>query len=573
VQLEQTPFLRLVSPDQVVQALRLMEKPPDTQLTHDVAREVCQRAGGTVEVDGSIAVLGNQYVLGLNATNCSSGETLAQEQLTADGKEKVLPALGNAASELRSKLGESRTSLEKYNVPLVQVTTSSLEALQAFSQGSADFNMSEFPSAASHFERAVSLDRNFAAAYGVLASTHAFLDESNLAADEAKRAYALRGRVSEWEQLFISANYYLWATGDLERAVQADQVWTQTYPRDPRTLDHLAYVYRLLGRNDAALAASLEAIRLDATAAPAYATPIIVYVRQGRLDQAVATIQEAEARHLYVTPVFMYKIDFLRHDKAGMAQQAERLGPDGFVLDSLTAAYAGQLARSRDLTQRAIASLTQAHVSEDVARLEARSALTEALFGNFAEARSAAMHAIKPLASWDAQSNGALALALAGEAAQAQRVAADLNRRLPEATFVQFYYLPAIRAALALNQGKPEEAIESLRAVASYEMAQNEASSLQPAMIPVYIRGEAYLSAHQGTQAVAEFQKILDHPGLALNSITGALARLGLARAYALMGETAKAKAAYQDFFALWKDADPDIPILQQAKAEYAKLK
>jgi tetratricopeptide (TPR) repeat protein len=224
------------------------------------------------------------------------------------------------------------------------------------------------------------------------------------------------------------------------------------------------------------------------------------------------------------------------------------------------------------LTQRAIASAQQAHANEDVAVLEASSALTEAIVGNLAEARSTAMQASKPPASWDAQSNAALALALAGEAPQAQRVAADLNRRLPESTFVQFYYLPAIRAALALHQGKPEEAIESLRAVASYEMAVNEVSSVSPAMIPVYIRGEAYLSAHQGTQAAGEFQKILDHPGVVGNFPIGALAHLGLARAYALQGETAEARTAYQDFLALWKDADPDIPIFKQAKAEYARL-
>ena len=574
VQLEQTPFLRLVSADQIAQTLRMMEKPPDTPLTHDVAREVCQRAGATIEVDGSIAVLGSQFVIGLNALDCRTGDTLAQEQVTAKDKDNVLAALTAAASGLRTKLGESQVSMKTYDVPLSQGTTSSLEALQEFSRGAAELNAFRFPAAASHLERAVRLDGNFAVAQGVLGTIHAFLGESNLAAEDTRKAFALRDRVSEYEKMFLTANYELWVSGDLERAVQADQLWTQTYPRDPRTCAHLTYVYRLLGRNDEALAASLDCIRLDPTTSPAYTTPILVYLRQGRLDQAAATIREVETRHLnFPVPYPLYWIAFLRHDEAGMTKQASLLGPTGFALESATAAYYGQLARSRDLGQRAIASATQAHAGENVAVLQAGLALNEALFGNFAEARSTTMKASKPPASWDAQSNAALALALAGEASEAQTVAADLSRRLPESTFVQFYYLPAVRAAIALHQGKPEEAIESLRAGASYELAVNEVSSVAPAMIPVYIRGEAYLSAHQGAQAAVEFQKILDHPGLIFNFTIGALANLGLGRAYALQGDPVKAKAAYGDFLSLWKNADPDIPILKQAREEYSKLR
>jgi eukaryotic-like serine/threonine-protein kinase len=374
--------------------------------------------------------------------------------------------------------------------------------------------------------------------------------------------------------LYISVYYCLLVTGDLERAAQIAEAWTQAYPRDPRSWVNLGYVYRLLGRNDAALGAVLGGVRLNPAAVPDYPTPIIVYIRQGRLDQAVATIREFEARQPgFSSAWFLYQIAFLRHDEAGMAQQAEHLGPYWFALEASTAAYRGQLARSWDLTQRDIASAKQVHASEDVAVLEARSALTEALYGNPGEARSAAMQAIGSSASWDAQSNGTLALALAGEAAQAQKVTADLNRRFPEGTFVQFYYLPAIRAALALHRGKPEEAIESLRAVSSYEMAMNDSvSAVGSPMIPAYIRGEAFLSLHQGAQAAAEFQKILDYPGFVGIFPTGALAHLGLGRAYALQGDAARAKTAYQDFLTLWKNADPDIPILRQAKAECAKL-
>jgi eukaryotic-like serine/threonine-protein kinase len=374
--------------------------------------------------------------------------------------------------------------------------------------------------------------------------------------------------------LYISVYHCLLVTGDLERAAQIAEAWTQAYPRDARSWVNLGYVYRLLGRNDEALAAVLGGVRLNPAAVPDYPTPILVYIRQGRLDRAVATIREFEARKPgFSSAWFLYQVAFLRHDEAGMAQQAKRLGPYWFALEASTAAYTGQLARSRDLTQRDIASAKQVHASEDVAVLEARSALTEALYGNPAEARSAAMQAVRPSASWDAQSNGALALALAGEAAQAQKVAADLNRRFPEGTFVQFYYLPAIRAALALDQRKPERAIESLRAVASYEIAMNDSvSAVGSPMIPAYIRGEAFLSLHQGAQASTEFQKILDYPGFVGIFPTGALAHLALGRAYALQGDTARAKTAYQDFLALWKDADPNIPILKQAKAEYAKL-
>ncbi len=575
VQLGQTPFLRLVSADQIAQTLRMMEKPPDTPLTHDVAREVCQRAGATIEVDGSIAVLGSQFVIGLNALDCRAGDTLAQEQTTAKDKDNVLAALTTAASGLRTKLGESQASLKTYDVPLTQGTTSSLEALQAFSRGAVELNAFRFPSAAAHFERAVKLDGNFAVAHGVLGTIHAFLGESNLAAEDTRKAFALRDRVSEYEKMFLSANYELWVTGDLERAVQADQVWTQTYPRDPATCAHLTYVYRLLGRNDEALAAGLDCIRLDPTSAPRYTTSSPCIHETGAFGPGSCDDSGSRGAppEFSRSPTPSIGLLFFVMTRRAWPNKQIVMGPGRFALESATAAYYGQLTRSRDLSQRAIAEATQAHASENVAVLEASSALNEVLFGNAAEARSSAMKASKPPASWDAQSNAALVLALAGDTQEAQALAADLNRRLPQSTFVQFYYLPTIRAALALHQGKPEEAIESLRASASYEMAVNEVSSVSPAMIPVYIRGEAYLAAHQGAQAAGEFQKILDHPGFVFNFPIGALAHLGLGRAYALQGEAAKAKAAYGDFLTLWKNADPNIPILKQAREEYSKLR
>jgi DNA-binding winged helix-turn-helix (wHTH) protein/tetratricopeptide (TPR) repeat protein len=564
-QLEQSPFFNILSDDQIAATLRLMEKPPDTRLTHDMAREVCQRTNATVVIEGSIAALGNQYVMGLSTSNCRTGATLAEEQTTADGKEKVLAALGAATSVLRARLGESQASVDAYDVPLVQATTPSLDALQAYSRGALEYTMGRYSSAAPHFQRAVSLDQNFALAYGLLGSSHAFIGEGDSAVEEVTRAYALRDRVSEWEKMNISANYQFFGTGDLEQATQDFQMWTQTYPGDSRSWTGLAYVYRLLGRYDEALAAGRESIRLDPAAAGIYFTPIVAYIRLGRLDEAVATIHEAEARHLdFHSAYLLYWIDFLRNDETGMAEQAGHLGPS---VESSRAAYTGRLARSQDLTQRAIALAMQAHANEGMAALEAESALTEALFGNLAEAKSAAMEASKSHANWHAQWTAGLALVLASEAAQAERLAADLNRRFPRGTFVQFQYLPEIRAARALHQGKPEEAVESLRAATAYELAE----TYNP-MMPVYIRGEAYLSAHQGAPAAAEFQKILDHRTLVLDSPIGALAHLQIGRAYVMQGDTAKARAAYKDFLTLWKDADPDIPVLKQAKVEYAKL-
>jgi eukaryotic-like serine/threonine-protein kinase len=572
VQLEQTPFLELISEDRIGQTLRLMERPPDTRLTPEAAREVCQRANATTEIEGSIAALGNQYVLGLNAVNCETGETLAREQVTADGKEKVLAALTTAASELRSKLGESRASIERYDAPLDQDTTSSLEALRALTRCDQEFNKSDWPTAISFCEQAVSLDPNCALAYMAAAIAHSFMGERGLAADEVKTAYDLRDHASEEERFSISGAYYVLGTGDLEKAIQVQQLWTQTYPRDAHAFPQLAYSYRLLGRNDEALAAALESVKLDPTAAPSYTNIILVYARQGHLDKARATLQDLEDRHLKVIEYYSYLVDFLQNDPAAMAEDLARDSDYArFSFEASTAAYSGRLSDSRALTERAIASIPQGTQTEVGAVDKAEFALWEAMFGDSIAARESAMNASKMTrpADWDVQGLTALSLALAGETAQSRELATDLNQRFRENTFVQFSYLPAIRAALALHQGKPEEAIEGLRTASPYELG---APGNGTRMMPVYVRGEAYLAAHRGVQAAAEFQRILDNRGLVANDPVGALARFGLARAYAMQGDTAKARAEYQTFLALWKDADPDIPVLLAAKSEYAKL-
>jgi eukaryotic-like serine/threonine-protein kinase len=579
VQLQQTPYLQLVSDQRVGQTLQLMEKPPGTKLTPAVAREVCQRANATTDIEGSIATLGNQYVLGLNAVTCSTGKTLAAEQVTADGKEKVLPALTTAASDLRSKLGESRASLDKHDVPLDQATTSSLEALQAFTLGSQAFWNSDMPTAASQYERAVSLDPNFAMAHTLLGVVEGLLGDGAAAEKDLKEAYGLRDRTSEFEKFGIEADYHYGVTQNFDKMAQVGKAWAQAYPRNPLPLSNLNDSYSALGRVDDALTAELGAFRIDSSGEGALLA--WAYVHGNRFGEASATIQQARARHLDNPDLSQasYVIAFLQNDATAMAAQVSASpswypAGTGDLIQSETAAYDGHIARARELAQRAIAYASQQRALQLARDYEAVLAVQEALLGNFEKAREVPTRGTGAALSLDAQGNAALALALAGNAAEAQKLADDLNQRFPEATIAQFVYLPATRAALAIHRGNPQKAIETLRVASGYELATSPVlGSATPALITVYIRGQAYLAAGQGDHAGAEFQKILDHPGVVQNSPVGALAHLGLGRAYALQVDTTKARAAYQDFLTLWKEADPDIPIFKQAKAEYAKLR
>jgi eukaryotic-like serine/threonine-protein kinase len=575
VQLEQSPFFNILSGDKIAEQLRLMEKPPDTRLAADVAREVCERLNAKAAIEGSIAALDSQYVIGLNAVNCHTGETLAEEQATADGKTKVLATIGNAASNLRSKLGESRASLKAYDVPLVQSTTSSLNALQAFARCEEGFFRSNYLVAVSLCQQAISIDPKFANAYGLLGILYDNLQQKDLEAEAVKKAYDLRDRTSEREKLLILWVYYFYSAGDLERTLEVSRQDVQTYPRDPRAFIGLGTIYRVLGRYDEALAAHEEVLRLDPTVTIAYRLLAMSYIAQNRPDEARSILERARARGLD-PPNFsfeLYDIALLQKDAAGMAEQASRLGRldpgTRSYLEASAAGNAGQLSRSRSVIRSAIAAATKANVKWAAAGLAANSSVQEALFGNVAEARSAASEALKlkkESTDWDTEGTAAFSLALAGDTARAERLAADLNRRLPEGTFVQFVYLPAIQAAVALDEGRPQEAIEILRVASPYELTPD-------GIFSAYLRGEAYLSGHQGAEAAAEFQKIIDHPGLVVSQPIGPLAHLGLARAYALEGDTAKAGAAYKDFLTLWKDADAHVPIFKQAKAEYAKLK
>jgi eukaryotic-like serine/threonine-protein kinase len=585
VELEQSPFLSLASEARIQQTLRMMGQPADARLTPEIAREVCQRTGSGAVLDGSIASLGKQYILGLKAVNCHTGDSLAEEQLTADGKEKVLKALGEAAEKLRSKLGESLGTVQKFDTPIEQATTPSLEALQAYSLGFKALGVrSDFASAVPFFQRATGLDRNFASAYNVLGITYANLGESELAAESTAKAYHLRERVSQREKFSIDSNYYFLVSGDLEKARQSFGLWAETYPRDGTPHGVGSSVYIVLGQYDKALLGKREAVRLMPTLGITYADLASTYLSLNRLEEARVTAAEAQAKNLD-SPFLrfeLYRLAFLQSDTAGMAKQvawsADKPGIEDLLLayEAETAAYSGRIGNARELSRRAVASAEGAGEKETASRYEADSALREALFGNAAEARERVGAALGLSRGRDVQYEAALALAFGTDAARRQalieKLADDLARRFPEDTVVQFNYLPTIRAQLALNRDDPSKAVEALQAAAPYELGSASIRRLGAALYPVYVRAQAYLAVHRGSEAAAEFQKLIDHRGIVVNEPIGALAHLGLARAYALSGNTDKARTKYQDFLALWKNADSDIPILKQAKAEYASM-
>jgi hypothetical protein len=574
VQLEQSPFLSIISDEQVQRTLQMMDQRPNAKLTPEIARELCQRTASAAVLDGSIAQVGTQYLLTVKAVNCVSGQSLASTEAQASDKNHVLDALGKTASEIRKKLGESLSTVQKFDIPLEQATTSSFEALQAYSLGRKTMTeRSDFSAAVPLFQRAVGLDPNFAMAYSSLSNAYWSLGETNFGADNATKAYGLRERVSDREKFYIECNYY-WATGDLEKARRAYELWAQTYLRDDVPPGYLSGVYTQMGEHDKSLVEALEALRRNSTSGLNYANLTFSYINLNRLDEAHRTAKEAQAKKLD-SPYLrfsLYELAFLQNDAAEIAQQATwAVGKPGaedvlLALQADTAAYFGRLAQAREFSRRAVASAERQEEREKAAGYEADAALRLALFGNPAEARQRAASALVLSTARDAQYGAAFALAFAGDASGARMLADNLAKRFPEDTIVQFNYLTTLDAQLSLSRNDSSKAIEVLQIAGPYEL------SSSGALYPVFVRGEAYLGARQGDRAAVEFQKILDHRGIVLNSPIGALAHLQLGRAYVMQGDTAKAKAAYQDFITLWKDADTDIPIMKQAKAEYAKL-
>jgi tetratricopeptide (TPR) repeat protein len=573
IQLEQSPFLSIVSDRRIQQTLKTMGQPADAKLTPAIARELCQRMSSAAVLDGSITQIGTGYLLTLRAVNCSSGDTLASAEAQAGDKNHVLDALGKTASEMRNKLGESLSTVRKFDTPLEQATTPSLEALKAYSLGRKASAASDFAAAVPFFQTAIRLDPNFSMAYARLGNSYRVMGQQTLAAENTRKAYELRERVSELEKFYIESHYYQATTGNLEKARQVYELWAQSYPRDWARPSAETAVSNMLGQSDEAVIESHEELRLNPNGG-GYFDLLYAYLRLNRLGEAESTVEEAQAKKIDSGSLRyrLYDLRFLQNDAAGMSQQvAWATGKPGeespfLDLEAKTAAYSGRLGPARDLSRQAVVSAKRAEEPERAMGYEADAALREALFGNPAQARERAADALELSNGWDAQSVAALALALTGDEVRVETLATDLDNRFPEHTIVQSYYLPTLRAQVALSRNDPSRAIEILQAAAPYELSD------AGALYPIYVRGEAYLAAHKGSEAVAEFQKILDHRGIVVNDPIGAMAHLRLARAYALSGDRTKAKAAYQDFLTLWKDADPDIPILKQAQAEYAKL-
>jgi serine/threonine protein kinase/tetratricopeptide (TPR) repeat protein len=567
-QLEQSPFLNPLSDQRVAQTLALMAQPKDARLTHEVSREVCQRTASAATIEGSISSLGSQYVVGLKAVNCRNGDELANEQDTANSKEQVLRALGEAATKLRKKLGESLASVQKYDAPPESVTTPSLEALNAYSLGrQALLVKGDFPAALLLYQRAVELDPNFAMAYAGLGVSYYNMGQTVRGAESIRKAYELRERASDREKFNITAQYERAVTGDLEALQKTCELWVQTYPRDVVPLVMLQGTYREWGEYDKSLAASQQAVKLNPESSILYGNLVQGYLENNRLDEARAAAQEAQAHNLdSQIHHYLYEIDFLQHNAAGMEHEAEKLGKS--EVESRAAVYAGQFAKARKLRGNSSQSAQRADDKESTATSEAQAALEDALVGNMASAKKRAQTALALSTQKDIEAPSAIALGLAGDSDRARRLTSELTKRYPEDTHVRLYYLPIIGAAAALGSRSPTQAIEALAPTSSYELG----SIWQLPLYIVYMRGQAYLAAHKGAAAAGEFQKILHHPSIILDDPIAALAHLGVARGYALSGDAANAKTAYQDFLALWKDADPDIPILKEAKAEYAKL-
>jgi serine/threonine protein kinase/tetratricopeptide (TPR) repeat protein len=592
VSLSQSPFLNVLSDNKVAATLKLMTRPSDTRLTPDVVRELCQRAASKAYIAGSIASLGSQYVLGLKAVNCQSGDPMAEQQVTTASKEKVLDALGEAASKLRGELGESLASVQKLDAPLEQATTTSLEALQAYSLGEKAYREKNVAAALPYHQRAIQLDPRFALGYNAVGSDYLSLGEQGRASEYFSKGFDLKERASERESLNITAGYYSYVTGELEKGEQACQEWVAIYPRDYRAHLDLGNAYLFQGQYEKAAAAYRESLRLVPDNLALDGNLVDALFALQRFDEARRLIREAQARNLDDSTLHMglYSLAFFEKDSRTMAVEHQWFAgqPDlvssiGLSLASDSEAYAGHAAKARELTKRSIDSAIRADSKETGAVSQAIAAQWEAASGNAGEAKQQAAGSLMLVPNNQAvEVEAALAFAMAGDTVRAESLAQDINKRFPLNTQMQSLWLPAIRAQLALDRKSPAQAISDLQAAAPIELGTIPFLNNVSCLYPTYIRGEAYLAAGQGKEGAAEFQKIIDHNGIVWNCWTGALAHLGVARGNALQSRNSpgadadstriRALAAYKDFLTLWKDADPDIPILKQAKAEYAKL-
>ena len=583
IELQQSPFLSLISDERIQRTLRLMDQPADARLSPAMAREICERTGGAAVLEGSIAPLGSRYVLALSAKNCRTGEVLDEEQEQAARKEDTLTALSRIAGRFRERAGESLDRIQAHSTPLAEATTPSLDALKAFSMAWKVHAASGHAAAVPVFERAIAIDPRFATAYAWLGRMYGAVGELALAEENTRRAWQLRDRASDRERFYIDFSYYRLVTGDLEKAAQTLELWAQTYPRDMLPHGFLgSSASTALGKFEKAVEENRKAIELDPDHSILYSNLAESYIDTNRLEEAQNALRQVAARGVKIPDLVAlgYRIAFLKDDRAEMERMAA-LGQadpelEDWMLDQEASvlAYSGHLRQARRMSERAVAAARQAHRLESAAQHEVWQAVREVLFGFAPESRQSALRARQLSGGRAAQYGAALALALAGDSGPALNLGDDLEKRFPEDTAVNFNYLPVLRAALELNRGDCRKAIEVLQAAARYELGWLGASSagFAGSLYPIYVRGMACLQARQGGEAAAEFRKILDHRGIVGADATGALARMQLGRALALAGDRTGAKTAYEDFLNLWKEADPDIPVFRQARAEYAAL-
>lgn len=591
VALNGSPFLEVLPRSKITATLQLMNRNGGDPLTPPVAREVCERSGSKAYIAGSISTLGSQYVIGVQAVNCSSGDVLAEELATVDKKEKVLDALGKEVEGLRAKLGESLASVQAFDVPLQDATTSSLEALKEYSMAVKIYNEVGIEPSLSHSLRAIELDPNFAAAYVMVAGNYETLGETETASPYYAKAFALREHASEVEKLNITASYYAHVTGQWEKVVDPLQEWVARYPRSTYARNFLGNAYSAMGEREKSCDVYRESLQVAPTNS-AYANLALYLVAAGHFEEAKQLITRAETKDKVDKVVFhqvQYAMDFLDGNSQAMAEQFQWFAgrPEenlGLALAADTEGYAGHVDKARELSRQAADSAMRFNAKEDAAIWLENAAVRDAAFGNSTPAKQWAEEGLRLFPrSQGVRVEAALTFALAGDAPRANALAQDIGKDYPLNTQVQSLWLPAIRAQLALNRGASTEALLDLQpAVPPIEFALISFAENVSCLYPTYIRGQADLAAGQGTAAAVEFQTILDHKGMVWNCWTGALAQLGIARADALQAKTShgpdaevaheKALAAYRDFLALWKDADPDVPIQKEAKAEYEKL-
>jgi serine/threonine protein kinase/tetratricopeptide (TPR) repeat protein len=577
VDLEQSPFLNILSDSKIGETLKLMGRTSSEKVTGQVATEVCMRTGSKAVVSGSIANLGSQYVVTLDAAACNDGESLAKEHAEAASKEGVLKALDTSTTALRARLGESLVSVQKFDVPM-EATTPSLEALKAYSMGITAGRTKGDSEAVPFMKRAIELDPNFAIAYVGLGINYSNLGQASLAAEYARKAYDLRDRVSDRERFRISAFYFQYVTGEMDQAIDAYELWAKTYPRDMVPHGNLGSLYASIGQYDKAIAETEIAQRLQPSITD-YANLASNYISVGRLKDARQTLEEAQRNHfdgLFIRGG-LYELAFLAGDTAEMDRQvawaAGRPGEEDQMLNSHadTMAYYGRMAKARDLARQAADSAVRADAKETAAQWLAFQAEREAEVGNAAVARQGVARALALAPGRDVKVLSALALARADDSAHANAIMDGLKKSEPSNTFLKVYWFPVLEASMALTQHAPDRAVIALEPCVPYELGNAPPESIGT-LHPAYIRGLAYLAQKNGTAAAGEFQKLIDHPGIVQNFMLGSLAHLQLGRAYGISGDAAKAKAEYRKFFALWKDADAALPILKEARAEFARL-